>query len=253
MRRFSLVFIPILIFIMFYATASAEEKNRHLFLGIKSRHYFWDSLKEKQTTFEGTSLYDPDTIAEVRSDIGTSLGPEFEYYKEGFFLRGFYLFGKYNFDKGKADRNDMGVDVGYKFFFLGFRQMDASFKFMDADITDHSISDLVFGILLRSRPDKSGFIANFEMVGGVRGVFGSWSSKPLKEPLIVESEIGVGYKFKTIPLAFNIGYGAWIYEKPIREYETTFVISGRRVEGYGATEFWTDGSHGPTFKIAYDF
>lgn len=149
----------------------------------------------------------------------------------------------------------MGFDVGYKFFFIGFRQMDASFKFTDADITDHSISDAVLGILFRTEPGKSGFIANFEMVFGVRGMLDLWgsTSKPPEEPLIVESEIGVGYKFKTIPLALNMGYGVWIYEKPIREYETPFLISGRRVEGYGATEFWVDGSHGPTIKIVYDF
>lgn len=258
MRRFSLVFIFLVISTTYISTALAESKERYLSLGIKSRLYFWDSQKMEQTTFEGTSLYDPDTIAGVRSDIGTSVGPEFEYYKEGFFIRGFYLSGKYNFDKGKADRNDMGIDVGYSVLFVGFRQMDGSFKFTDVDITDHSISDLVLGILLRKEPGKSGFIANFEMIFGVRGILnqlGHWGGtvEPSEGPLIVEAEIGVGYKFKTIPLALNISYGAWIYEKPIREYETPFLISGRRVEGYGVTEFWVDGSHGPTIKIVYNF
>ncbi|MBI5756563.1 MAG: hypothetical protein HZA12_06520 [Nitrospirae bacterium] len=264
MRRFSLVFISILTFLVISTTyisiALAESKERALSLGIKSRLYFWDSQKMKQFTWVPDVTYDPDTIAEVKSDSGTSVGPEFEYYKEGFFLRGFYLYGKYNFDKGKADRNDMGIDVGYEVLFVGFRQMDVSFKFTDADIIDHSISDLVLGILLRTKPGKSGFIANFETVLGVRGLldefshWGDFTSRSPEEPRIVEFEIDVGYRFKTIPLALNMGYGLWIYEKPIREYEKSGSIPyGGGVYRTITKEYWDDTSHGPSIKIVYGF
>ncbi len=79
-------------------------------------------------------------------------------------------------------------------------------------------------------------------------VLGNDSDEAPEDTQIIEGEIDFGYRFKTIPLAVNIGYGVWWYVEPIGEYERKEGVVDTRV-----TEYWEDVSYGPTFKIVYNF
>lgn len=265
MNKFGYVFIFFLIFINCINNVSADEgENTKIFFGIKSRLYYWNISIMEQITLKTNAVCitsDPSTIAEVKSDMGHSLGPEIEYYNKGFFLRVFYLFGEYDFfKKGKANRKDIGVDIGYKKLFkeltviadIGYRYMDVSVKFNDTNLKDHYISDVVLGTILRLRSNKPGFTANFEVLLGVRGIIDQLSNigstdERLKETLIGNMEFDVGYRFKIIPLTINIGYGVWGYYKPIKEYTEPALIDKL------VTEYWSNDSHGPTIKIVFSF
>lgn len=253
----------ILVSILYFCniTLAKEYKERCYSLGIISRGCQWTSAKMSQTKqkiYENEVIWNPESIAKLKSDAGILWGPEVEYLNKKFFIRGFYLLGSsYNFpDNGKAQLNNFGADIGYQpegnfasEFFAGYRQISVEYSFKDSQLTNHNISDAVLGFRLGSRNDKIGFSGNIGVTFGVRGLFDALdnfgeSNYIIEKPLIVEGEITFGYRFRRVPLSVIAGYGGWGYEKPIR----------KRKEGINEiTEYWQDSSFGPTFEVVYGF
>jgi hypothetical protein len=136
-------------------------------------------------------------------------------------------------------------DVGYfvyksAIFFIGGRVMEADFKFTDTNkfealSTKHDISSAVFGVGLRTKPDKTGITAKIEMCAVPSGGEGA-----------AEIEINVGYKFKGVPISLNIGYGAWFFKSEDPS-------SASILKQYGVEDYETDSSHGLTLNIGYTF
>jgi len=255
----------ILVTVLWAAIAAADlgqEKDGELSAGVKSRIGWWETSKEQydhQTFRDG--YFDPTTIESRESDVGFLVGPELKYTYRSLFARGFYLWGDYGLsDGGDANLENLGVDVGFYSregmrglhagLFLGYREFDASFTgLVDSQITDHSISDAVLGIMLGGKPQTPGFQWGIELVMGLQGLVNVWDDDKYEEnPAVIEGEATIGYRFEAIPLTVNVGYGVWSYADKAREYPYTPSIIIDKI-----VERWEDWGHGVILNVNYSF
>lgn len=120
---------------------------------------------------------------------------------------------------------------------------------MASQIANHTISDVVLGIILQSDQQTPGFTWGIETVASIQALFSAWDEDEYyKNPTILEAEATIGYKFKDIPITANIGYGVWFYGKVARKYPYTpsIIIDG-------IVERWEDWGHGITLNLIYSF
>lgn len=263
-RRMNLLLL-VLSFVFIFADkafAQGEDhlkvKKRKIFLSVElqSRMYFWEIEKNDisltDTKYFKKGSYSP--VEKVNAEPGISLGPEIELFLSYFFIRGHYIQGRYRFDVGDIKRADMGVDFGVEYandkarvgLFVGWRSMQVLYEnWTSVNIEEDTISDFIFGFILRSTPDKPGFIVNME------GAFGFKIFSGYEDINIVEVELDFGYRFKAIPLAIMVGYGAWGYYKPTSEvdehYNNFYHKIMRSIEGQDNL------AHGPVLRISYSF
>jgi len=237
------------------AAAWGQEKKDELSIGVKSRFGWWEtSRKQYDHMAGGGGYFNPDTIESERSDLGLSVGPELKYNYGGLFARGSYLWGSNGLsDGGNVDIRSFGADIGVAAgagVFVGYRRLDVSFKGgAGAQIADHSISDAVLGLMLQADPRTPGFKWGIEMAFGIQGLISVWDDDAFeKKPAIWEAELTFGYRFKSIPLTANVGYGIWWYEKKAREYPYSPSIIIDKV-----VERWQDWAHGVILNVTYSF
>lgn len=229
-----------------------EEKKIALTVNIKAAYEKWTAAKKRykygcELITNKCKYSVKDILGEGESEFGLLLGPEINFYLfKYFFLRGSYLYGENDFLKiGKGRREKTAFDVGIGEtggIFLGYRNMGISFlNWNNVNMTADSISDAVIGVFLRTNPYKSGFKVNFDLACGF-AVFGnalsSDDNKYKEGTVVIEAELDMGYRFKRIPLGFNIGYGGWMYDK---------VVQGSPLVRY---ENW---GHGANLKLSYTF
>jgi len=222
MNKYGVIIISILILCTSVVNnVFAGEKESQFFLGLKLRIDKWEVK---------------DTI-KTESDVGFIWGPEILYSFESpfirgdrTFIRGFYLQGSNDFSNmAEGKRIETGVDMSifsygeFGFFYIGGRRLDVNFpNGQIGNITDHRISDMVFGFIIgpSSHNIKRGFYANLDMNVGFSALRG--------EGKVGEFELNGGYRFTNVTL--NFGYGLWSFK------------------GH-----WEHKSHGALLNVMYNF
>lgn len=234
-----------------------EEKRESLFsLGLKPRFEFWSAERTETeiATDENIGSFDSETVEKDRGS-GILIGPEIEYLYKNLFTRAFYFQGQTKFSNGEGDRKHIGVDVGYGGFdqklvgFLGYRGFIADLSDLkNNELEDHSVHDGVLGVLFRTTPYESGFNASFEMDFGLSGLLTvSDDEQFAKAPLTFESQLGLGYRFKNIPLSVGVGYGVWVSGTKVGEREVGGELIDKVIE---RMDSW---GHGGILNITYSF
>ena len=233
---------------------SAQEKKETLSIGMISYFDKWNVSREKHVSIGSSNTYwDPKTLEDNKSDLGFIMGPEIVFSYEGAFVRGFYLLGSNKFNNdGKGMRKILGFDIGYEQIigcFIGYRNINFNFSNLQSDsITDHTISNVILGISLGTKQEKTGFNIKLEMILGLKGLFNAFDEeKFIKSTSIGEGELNFGYRFKTLPFCINIGYRIWYYSKFDREYKNIAYITTNILE---TLDHW---GHGVTLKVIYNF
>lgn len=194
-------------------------------------------------------------IEEATSNSGISFGSKVELFLANFFIRGSYSSGKYSFDIGEFIRQDFAADLGIEFklgkdglggFFLGWRKMQEDHSdWSSPNLEEVNVSDGVFGFTLRQTPNKKGFLVYLETA------FGFHTFSGYEEVMLVDGSAGFGYRFKSFPLAINIGGVASAYSIPtseVKEYFNSF---------YNKTIRTIENQHsacvGASVKVSYCF
>ena len=128
--------------------------------------------------------------------------------------------------------------------------MDFNFSnWQSTDMNNHNLSDVVLGLSFGSIPDKPGINANLEMLFGLRGILNTFNKESfIKEPVIIEAELNVGYKFLILPVTISTGYGIWSYTKLDREYKSETILGTLTI-----LETLHNWGHGATLKVLYSF
>jgi hypothetical protein len=255
MRNLGITIILSLMLSLTIAGGVSAGEQGTLSIGLKSRFATWTVAKDRYDSIGDSSTYwDPVEIEKKRASSGLVAGPEIEYAHDHFFLRGFYLQGSSDFaGSGSGDRSTHGVDMGVGKSvgaFLGYRSLQADLKgLQSANITDHSISDAVIGILLRTDPQRPGFHIGIEMVMGITGLLKSGKEDGgVDHSAIVEAEAALGYRFHSLPLRIDAGYGIWLYEDVARKYS-----NGNMPFSNQTVERWENASQGGMLNIVYSF
>jgi hypothetical protein len=246
-----------ILFTIFWAGVSGAA-DVSFSLGAKTRIDHWTSTLNHYSSIGDSKMYfDPDKIDSATSSGGFMYGPEMEGWAGIMFVRGFYLKGSSDFnDTGSGYRTMTGMDIGVGIqtvgVFLGQRSLKVDLNGVPGDyLADHTISDKVFGFFVRTSPYKPGYQLGFDMLFGLdlmKSASSTEDENQLKNTSVFEMEMNTGYRFTALPLLVKIGYGLWVYEKPLNEYNTyIYDIRFHHIERIENT------IHGGTINVVYTF
>jgi len=204
-----------------------DKRKASISLGIDSRIQSWEISKRStfltNTNFIKKGMYSP--IEEANSERSISFGPEIELYLASILIRASYLWGNYSFEVGKVTRKDIAFDFGIEKvkekwrggMYIGWRGMIVNYsEWASTNLYELSISDGVFGFFVGSSPNKKGFLANLDGAIGF-GIFSGYEGI-----LLINAQVGFGYRFKAFPVALIGGFGVYDFGKPTSDVKEEF-------------------------------
>lgn len=214
-----------------------------------------------ETKSEGSSyIY----LKDINSEFSHCIGGEIEFYYDRLFLRGIYQSGSYEFKNAGTDKNyTLGLDLGIDFrstdqsfngiLSFGYRNIQVKRDYYENFATDNSsldFSELILGIIIKSMPNKRGFIFNVEVDFSIKGIPSMFEGEDFEHVglgIILEC----GARFKTIPISITAGINFFAYQF---EYQKPPPYQGPpRLSDLAPEKLKADGTYGVALKLAYMF
>jgi hypothetical protein len=200
------------------------------------------------------------SLVETSSNFGYSYGAEVEIYSHELFLRGGYQKGAHAFaDHGEANTSTVGFDIGqlshrYSWvggLFFGYRRITVHRSYeetLSVGNRDLQYGESIFGTLVKSPLDKTGFLYAFEVALSIRGFVEMFRTDGVSEHGGAQLSLEVGRRLKATPITVTIGGEIQVYQF---EYELP-VVPYPRFSDFSAEER-IDAPYGLTLKVSYEY